>query len=96
MGLRDQSWCSSCGQGIMYTEDENATCGECAQDSPNKLINLIEYMRIHLISLEQDLDKYNSEDDIGYLQIEASISTAQHLMSVANDILRDDLQGKGY
>jgi hypothetical protein len=48
---------------------------------------LIEYMKIHLISLEQDLEKYDSEDDIGYLQTEAAISTAAHLLSVADDIL---------
>ena len=54
--------------------------------------SLIEYMKLHIISLEQDLDKYNSEDDIGYLQIEAAISTAQHLLSVATDIL--GIQGK--
>ena len=48
---------------------------------------LIEYIKIHIISLEQDLEKYSSEDDIGYLQTEASISTAQHILSVAKEIL---------
>lgn len=48
---------------------------------------LINYIKIHIISLEQDLEKYDSEDDIGYLQTEASISTAVHLLSVAEDIL---------
>ena len=109
MGLRDQSWCSSCGQGIMYTVDENATCGECAQDSPNKLINLIEYMNIHLISLNQDLESLSNqmdeldmnskefvELDFEYNIVSGQITATRHLMSVANDILRDDLQGKGY
>jgi hypothetical protein len=49
--------------------------------------SLIEYMKLHIISLEQDLETYDSEDDIGYLQTEASISTAQHLLSVAEDII---------
>ncbi len=48
---------------------------------------LIEYIKIHIISLEQDLETYYSEDDAGYLQTEASIETAQHLLSVAEDIL---------
>lgn len=33
MGLRDQSWCADCGQGIMYTENENAVCGTCATET---------------------------------------------------------------
>ena len=110
MGLRDQSWCSSCGQGIMYTEDENATCGECAQDSPNKLINLIEYMKIHLISLEQDSEELQSyfnsvedfetdeyrEKEIEDISNNGQIMATRHLMSVASDILNGDIQGKGY
>jgi hypothetical protein len=48
---------------------------------------LIEYMKLHLISLEQDLEEYYSEDDGGYLQTIASIETAQHLLSVVEDIM---------
>ena len=84
MGLRDQSWCSSCGQGIMYTVDENSICGECAQDSPNKLINLIEYIRIHLISLEQDLD--NALMGEGYNELKSQISVLNHILDYAQDL----------
>jgi hypothetical protein len=48
---------------------------------------LIEYMKLHIISLEQDLETYYSEDDGGYLQTMASIETAQHLLSVAEGIM---------
>jgi hypothetical protein len=48
---------------------------------------LIEYMKLHLISLEQDLEEYYSEDDGGYLQTIASIETTQHLLSVVEDIM---------
>ena len=48
---------------------------------------LIEYMKLHIISLEQDLETYYSEDDGGYLQTIASIETAQHLLSVVEDIM---------
>ena len=32
MGMRDESWCNSCGTSIPYTEKEDyeAYCGECA------------------------------------------------------------------
>lgn len=48
---------------------------------------LIEYIKLHIISLEQDLETYYSEDDGGYLQTMASIETAQHLLSVVEDIM---------
>ena len=56
--------------------------------------NLIEYMKIHLISLEQDLEdaKNNipiSEDE--YFESDSyylgAIETCKHLLSVAGDIL---------
>jgi hypothetical protein len=55
---------------------------------------LIEYMNIHLISLNQDLDKdYNTET---LINIQGQIMATKHFMSVANDILNNDFQGKGY
>jgi hypothetical protein len=55
---------------------------------------LIEYMNIHLISLNQDLDKdYNTET---LINIQGQIMATEHFMSVANDILNNDFQGKGY
>ena len=65
--------------------------------------NLIEYMKIHLISLEQDLEKatlgqspYPDIDYVGRIPLNASISTTRHFLSVAEDILNNDHQGKGY
>jgi hypothetical protein len=55
---------------------------------------LIEYMNIHLISLNQDLDEdYNTET---LINIQGQIMATEHFMSVANDILNNDFQGKGY
>jgi hypothetical protein len=58
MGMRDQSWCASCGAGMLYTEDENVTCYRCDQEEYNKIetksSKFLEYMKIHKISLEQD------------------------------------------
>ena len=48
---------------------------------------LVEYIKLHLISLEQDLEEYYSEDDGGYLQTIASIETTLHLLSVVEDIM---------
>ena len=48
---------------------------------------LVEYIKLHIISLEQDLEEYYSEDDGGYLQTIASIETSQHLLSVVEDIM---------
>ena len=53
--------------------------------------SLIEYMNIHLISLNQDMDKdLNVESKIN---IQGQIMATEHLLSVANDILSN---GKEY
>ena len=54
----------------------------------------LEYMKIYLISLNQDLeDNYNVESKIN---IQGQIMATEHLLSVATDIMNDNLQGKGY
>ena len=47
----------------------------------------IEYMKLHLISLEQDLDKHEATDTLLVEYLEGSIDTARHLLSVAYDIM---------
>jgi hypothetical protein len=105
MGMYDESWCNGCGTSVAYTDADETYCGECAaeyaESSPKKLIQLIEYMKIHLISLEQDaeqLDKdMNEIDDLDsdeYKDMEmddihnnGKISATHHLLSVATDIM---------
>jgi hypothetical protein len=59
------------------------------------LSNLIEYIKINIISLEQDLEKEDGADSIvPYLQ--GAIDVSRHYLSVATDILNNDHQGKGY
>ena len=49
------------------------------------LSQLIEYMNIHLISLNQDLEgDYNVQSKIN---IQGQIMATEHLMSVAQDIM---------
>ena len=55
----------------------------------------LEYMKIHEISLIQDLDKLHSTED-NFKFVEGQIEATRHLLSVATDIMNDDLQGKGY
>jgi hypothetical protein len=99
MGMYDESWCASCGAGMHYTADESAECGKCAGEEYNKLntrsSKFMEYIKIHLISLEQDLEKYQHEyiykenDDVLDLMVELSgqIKATKHLLSVATDIM---------
>ena len=67
------------------------------------LNQFIEYMKIHKISLEQDMEaaqnheplaenEHDESDDYLY----GAIQTTEHLLSVATDILNNDIQGKGY
>lgn len=46
----------------------------------------MEYIKLHMISLEQDMEKYTHEDDIGYIEASAALSTAAHLLTVYADI----------
>lgn len=46
---------------------------------------LIEYMKIHLISLEQDLEE--NPCSLHVVDIEGQIYATRHLLSVAEDIL---------
>ena len=49
---------------------------------------LIEYIKIHIISLEQDLEKIDYVNAHHFYRVkQAEIETATHLLSVAEDIL---------
>jgi hypothetical protein len=63
--------------------------------TPTKSSAFLEYMNIHLISLIQDLDKLHSTED-NFKFVEGQIDATRHLLSVATDIMNDDIQGKGY
>ena len=59
-----------------------------------KSSKFIEYMKLHLISLEQDLEM--NPESINVIDIPGQIEATRHLLSVATDILNEDVQGKGY
>ena len=59
-----------------------------------KSSKFIEYMKIHLISLNQDLEE--NPESINVVDISGQIYATEHLLSVATDIMNDNLQGKGY
>ena len=100
MGLRDESWCSDCGKSQPYSETE-VICGSCTSEAyESRSVKLVEYMKLHLISLEQDQEKLSNRmdeldpncKDYAYLDIEynwtnGQISATRHLLSVAGDIL---------
>jgi len=75
-----------------------------------RLEQFIKYAEIHLISLKQDYeesqealdsiedmnsDEYEAAEDYD-MALSSQIYATEHLLSVANDILNDNLQGKGY
>ena len=53
--------------------------------TPTKSSVFLEYMKLHLISLNQDLeDNYNVESKIN---IQGQIMATEHLLSVATDMI---------
>ena len=62
-----------------------------------KSSKFLEYMKLHRLSLIQDnanLIQDTNGADWNFLQ--GQIIATEHLLSVATDILNDDIQGKGY
>ena len=55
-----------------------------------KSSKFIEYMKIHLISLNQDLDDHRPEDTLLVEFIEGEIFATTHLLSVATDIMNEN------
>jgi hypothetical protein len=51
-----------------------------------KSSRFLEYMKIHLISLIQDLDKLHSTEE-NFKFVEGQIQATKHLLSVATDIM---------
>jgi hypothetical protein len=51
------------------------------------LETFIEYIKIHTLSLEQDLDKHRPEDTLLVEYIEGQIVATEHLLSVAQDMI---------
>ena len=47
---------------------------------------LIEYMKLHLISLNQDLESHDNPET--KIHLDGQIVATRHLMSVANDIIQ--------
>ena len=105
MGMYDESWCCSCGGSIPYAADESAMCGACASEEgaqlSEKILKVVNYMKLHLISLNQDLEKNLAQqemiddldsDEYRMLEIEEVSLNGQwiateHIMSVATGIL---------
>lgn len=56
---------------------------------------LIEYMKLHVISLIQDLDPLDKTDE-ELTYIKGQIAATQHLLSVANDMMSEYISGKEY
>ena len=50
----------------------------------------LEYMKLHLISLEQDLEKIDYVNGHHFYRVkQAEIETTRHLLSVATDIMNN-------
>ena len=100
MGMRDESWCVDCGKSQPYSPDD-VVCGSCTSEAYESRSNhLIEYIKLHLISLEQDIEKLSDEMekvdmnskafndmDFEYNNLSGQSIATRHLLSVASDIL---------
>jgi len=85
--------------------------GRRATLTDNKAKQIVEYIKIHLLSVQQDAEKleklmndfdgdYDSDEyrelEITDINNTGELYATSHLLSVATDILNEDIQGKGY
>ena len=54
-----------------------------------KSSRFLEYMKLHLISLEQDKDKLSINDEHSRCVVAGQIEATRHLLSVATDIMNE-------
>lgn len=54
---------------------------------------LIEYMKLHLISLEQDIENFKTYAELN--TIKGQVDLTRHYLSVATDILEEQLVEEG-
>lgn len=52
------------------------------------LIKLVEYLKLNIESLEQDMQNFEPVDSYNYSQTQSTISAYNHILSVSNDILK--------
>jgi len=60
-------------------------CGQKGISIMSKSSHFLEYMKLHLISLEQDLEM--NPESINVIDIPGQIEATRHLLSVATDIM---------
>jgi hypothetical protein len=54
-----------------------------------KSSHFLEYMKLHLISLEQDKEKLSINDEHSRCVVAGQIEATRHLLSVATDIMNN-------
>ena len=60
----------------------------------NRSSRFIEYMKVHLISLDQDYDKLPDGDRDSAIDLNGQIYATRHLLSVALDIMEQSEKGE--
>ena len=106
MGLYDESWCVDCGKSQPYSSDD-VVCGTCTANAyETRSGQLINYIKLHIISLEQDSAEVQKDldyeedlesDEYRMLEIQdiylnGQLSATRHLLSLASDILGVQLE----
>jgi hypothetical protein len=63
MGMRDESWCFSCGTSLPYSETD-VECGECVREELDKTISdLLDFVKGRIVELTEVRAQYESEGD---------------------------------
>lgn len=89
MGMRDESWCNDCGEGITFTEDEEALCGECATDRGIEMIeSIIRYIENQKNEFEHRLELADGADSV-YHYLEGCVETSDLFLHKVKDLYQN-------
>lgn len=90
MGMKDESWCASCGEGMHYTDEPDANCGACEKEYAIALFEkIIAYMTNHLAELEETLTVESENESANTDYLEGAIEATDHLLDKVKDFYQN-------
>lgn len=61
MGMRDESWCNGCGCSVPYSDEDEAYCGDCAEEYTKS--DLLAFVQGRIDELTDKRKQYELEGD---------------------------------
>lgn len=88
MGMRDESWCDSCGTSLPYS-DTDVTCGSCvADDFESFMGGVFKYLTNMQTELTESLELAKGAD-LKYSYLQGAVETVVEIQTELNERFRN-------